>query len=273
MLSAETKANGMAVWMEDGRAGGLERFARGPGEAGAAEPLPSAFWAPGQAWLWAGPRGGVRTLQTLLALALPVLAAGVLAAQAHGLALATLGGLAVLNLLMERRVRPAARSAGLAGLAALGGLALQGLAGAALVLTLWRLAADTAGLHRGLNRMGRADGLLAGLGLWPLAAASGAFAWLVTRAPLAGISPLDLPVSAAFAWLALTLCAACVAFWLAARAASWRMREPFTRRDAYLAMLGLALPLLLAGPPDLAIGLSMTAALRLGLNLAQPKSL
>lgn len=253
----------MAVWAEEGRGGGLGRFARGWGVSRPAKPLRLSR-PPGEGGSRPlGVSGGARLAQTLLPLAFPVLALGALAAQSALIALACLAGLAAINGFRERDLRRAARHAGLAGLAMLCAFALFGEAGAALVLVCWRFAAETAGLHRCLHRFGRAEGMLAGLGLWPLAIAGLAGGLLLADRPFAGQALAALmPTGPLLAWIALGAGAACAGVWMAAKIVAWRMEEAFTPRDAYLGLIGLAIPGLMTGPPDLAIGLCMMATVR-----------
>lgn len=209
-------------------------------------------------------------LQALIPLLLPPLAIGALAAQAHWLAGLAWLGLAVVNALAERRGQAAwqANAFGLVvpvcGLAAFGPLAFV------LILALWRMGADTRGLHRFLARLGPASGAFSGWALWPMLVLGISLLVLGGRASLFGTA-LGTPVIAAvFAWIGLAIGLACAGIWLSGKIACWRMHEALSLRDAHFALLGLALPIILAAPPDLAISLCLLAGLRLSANLARP---
>lgn len=262
----DAKASGMAVWTEDGRESGRGRLARGwAGSSDGNPPLLAHSNMPnpaGYARAWAGSPA----THWLLALLLCSLVAGVTAGQSPWLAALTLGSLAIANATFERRVR-AARAAGLAALVAAGALMAFGWAGAAFALLVWRLAADITGLHRGIALLGPAQGMFAGLGVWPALVAGAAGNLLLGDAAFLGTALPSFPADTALTWALLIGGLGCASLWLAARIVSDHMREPLTRREAGVALIGSTVALALATGPDLAVGLSVAAALRLGLNV------
>lgn len=209
-------------------------------------------------------------IQSLIALLLPALAIGALAAQAIWLAGLVWLGLALANALLERRGKAAWRVNALGVFAALCALAALGHLGFLLALALWRIGADARGLHRFLARQGPASGAFRGLALWPMLGLGGAILALTGRASLFGTALGTSMIATALAWIGLAIGLACAGIWLGGKFASWRMHEAMSPRDAHLALMGLVLPLILAGPPDLAISLCLLAGLRLSANLAQP---
>lgn len=208
--------------------------------------------------------------QALIALILPVLAIGALAAQALWLAGLAWLGLAVLNALMEGRGQATWRANVLGALTALCGLAAFGQLAFVLILGIWRLGSDARGLHRFLARLGPASGAFRGFALWPMLVLGGSILVLSGRASLFGTALPSPPFAAALAWIGLGIGLFCAGVWLSGKIAAWRMQEALSLRDAHFALLGLALPAIIAAPPDLAISLCLLGALRMSANLAYP---
>lgn len=135
--------------------------------------------------------------------------------------------------------------------------------GLVLLIFGWRILAEARWWALESQRIGAAQGALAGLGPWTPVLAGLGLLLASPAKPFAGLG-LDLPSSPlglGLAGLALLI----MGIWVASRIAQRTLGEPLGARDGRLLLMGLAWPAALGFTPDVSVAIAALAGCRLAL--------